>query len=502
MSDIDVKSIRFKLLGIILLGWCLLSWQLGEHNLWNDEYATSYMIQGSPQQVINNAANDFHPPLYYLLVHFWTEIAGTSDFSLRWPSIAASLLCLPLLAVITRRLVDSQVALWSVFFLSLAPAAIEFGRMARYYSLAMALGLLSTLLLVSALKSDKRIHWFGYAVSALGLLYTFYPSGILLLGQALAFVWPQRRRGHARNWFITIVLVSLAFAPWFLSVTASQSAKMTSGLNADLSRSLAGVVLGVISTGYTFSVGETIFPWFPVAWIGLLIVAGLLISGLTRSFRLTLPLAGLSLVSVTFISLVTTYIAVGTPFLEVPARSLFVLPFFVWLLAIGLGPLKSARRFWLVVSLLLLVWTVSIFNIFTRQQYLNPIYITPAKDAAEYIRAQAGPDDLVISEGDSVFSRYFPTGAGFPRQFDTQQIDQIQAALDSQPIQHVWLVTLGRDRTRNDDAVRLSDMLLLDRRLCATSGFVEQDPIYRQIKARLIGRDAYQYRLTVQEFCP
>jgi hypothetical protein len=38
--------------------------------------------------------------------------------------------------------------------------------------------------------------------------------------------------------------------------------------------------------------------------------------------------------------------------------------------------------------------------------------------------------------------------------------------------------------------------------LCATTGFAEQDPIYRELKSRLIGREAYQYRLTVQEFCP
>ena len=62
--------------------------------------------------------------------------------------------------------------------------------------------------------------------------------------------------------------------------------------------------------------------------------------------------------------------------------------------------------------------------------------------------------------------------------------------------------TLGHDRTRNELAARLSEMLQQSRQLCATIGFAEQDPIYRQIKTQLIGREAYQYRLTVQEFCP
>ncbi len=184
MRNSNLRPAQLTLLGIILLGWSLLSWHLGEPNLWIDEYNTFHMIQGSPQQVIRIAANDFHPPLYFLMLHFWAELAGTSDFSLRWPSIAASLLCLPLLAVLARRLADSRVALWSALLLCLAPAAIEFGRMARYYSLVMALGLLSTILLLIALQRGTWITWIAYALAALGLLYTFYPSGILLAGLA------------------------------------------------------------------------------------------------------------------------------------------------------------------------------------------------------------------------------------------------------------------------------------------------------------------------------
>ena len=496
------RAAQLALLGVILLGWGLLSWHLGDQNLWIDEFNTFHMIQGSPQQVINNAANDFHPPLYFLILHFWTELAGTSDFSLRWPSIAASLLCLPLLAVLARRLAGSPATLWSVLLLSLAPAAVEFGRMARYYSLAMLLGLLSTILLLIALKRGTWLNWIAYALSALGLLYTFYPNGILLAGQALIFIWPQRRQAAARRWLATMTIVGLAFAPWFLSVAAGQSARMSSGINADLSHSISGLVLGVVSATYTFSVGESLFPWFPVAWIGLLIVAGLVMISFRRSRRAALQLVVLGLVCIVFISLVTAYVAVGTPFLEVSARGLLALPYFMLLLALGLSAIKYVKRTWLVVGALALVWAVSLFNLFTRQQYLNPIYITPATEAADYVRAHADPADLVISDGDSVFPRYFSTGVNSPRQLDTQQIDQIQATLNEQPIKRVWLITLGRDRTRNDVAEHLSEFLQQDRRLCTTIGFAEQDPIYRQLKTSLIGREAYAYRLTVQEFCP
>jgi hypothetical protein len=42
------------------------------------------------------------------------------------------------------------------------------------------------------------------------------------------------------------------------------------------------------------------------------------------------------------------------------------------------------------------------------------------------------------------------------------------------------VATLGRDRTRNEVAASLSEVLQQSRRLCTTIGIAEQDPIYRQ----------------------
>ena len=157
MQNIDLKSTQLKFLGHHFTRLVFAHWQLGEHNFWINEYMTLHMIQGSPQQVINTAANDFHPPLYFLMLHFWSELMGTSDFSLRWPSIAASLLCLPLLVVVARRLADSRIALWSVLLLSLAPATIEFGRMARYYSWVTEHGCI-----VPGRRGRTISSWFGH----------------------------------------------------------------------------------------------------------------------------------------------------------------------------------------------------------------------------------------------------------------------------------------------------------------------------------------------------
>jgi hypothetical protein len=86
--------------------------------------------------------------------------------------------------------------------------------------------------------------------------------------------------------------------------------------------------------------------------------------------------------------------------------------------------------------------------------------------------------------------------------FYPEQAVEIQAYLAAHPSAAVWQVSLGRDRTRTEVPARLSEALQEARRLCATTGFAEQDPIYRQLKTRLIGREAYPYRVTLQKFCP
>ncbi len=86
--------------------------------------------------------------------------------------------------------------------------------------------------------------------------------------------------------------------------------------------------------------------------------------------------------------------------------------------------------------------------------------------------------------------------------FYPQQTAEIQTFLAAHTNAAVWQAMLGRDRTRTDVSAHLSEALQQNRRLCATIGFAEQDPIYRQFKTRLIGREAYQYRVTLQKLCP
>ena len=57
---------------------------LGDHSLWVDElFSLKYARLNLHDLLSEVAANDNHPPLYYVLLHFWVQAFGASEFALR-----------------------------------------------------------------------------------------------------------------------------------------------------------------------------------------------------------------------------------------------------------------------------------------------------------------------------------------------------------------------------------------------------------------------------------
>ena len=83
---IDDKSImsnhfnKLSLLSILFVGFLLRIYDLGTESIWYDEGCSlNFAVQE-----INNIffQNDKSPPLYYLFLHFWIKLFGTSEFFL------------------------------------------------------------------------------------------------------------------------------------------------------------------------------------------------------------------------------------------------------------------------------------------------------------------------------------------------------------------------------------------------------------------------------------
>jgi uncharacterized membrane protein YhaH (DUF805 family) len=485
------------------LATALVLAELQRPSYWIDEKISVDVATGqTAQQIVANVIDmERRPPMYHLGLWVWLELTGQNERMARLYSAIWLILLVPATYQLARRFADERSAVWSALLAATAPVLISYSQIIRYYSMVATLSALSFVLFWRIMQRPRK-PWIAYAVVTLGLLYCDYPAfGVVAAQNVLALWWWRSQPEHPR-WKWIGVQAGLAFLVllWFPVVLLQGTRDFGP---ADLTYSLSGIVLKIVYPFYAWLVGENIFPWTPWA-IGGAVIGGLLaLNGaidLWRRHRLGGWLIAFSLPFI-LSQVLLNRVATDSPFVNAPARSMACAALLLVLVGSGLRALKSRWLLSLALIGLLVPHAFSLINYYRGTDFINSIYNTPAREAAATIAARAQPGDVVVTEGDSIVAFYLPAVLQTSHFFPQQQAE-ILSYLTTHPSATVWLATLGRDRTRNDVAARLSEILLRSHRLCATTGFAEQDPIYRELKSRLIGREAYQYRLTVQEFCP
>jgi 4-amino-4-deoxy-L-arabinose transferase-like glycosyltransferase len=128
-----------------------------------------------------------HPQGYYFFMWGWTRVFGTSLIALRMPSVLFGVAAVLLLYMLATRLFDSRTGLVSAALLAANGHQIFWSQWARNYMVSCLLGIASTLLLVSLLRSQRREPGREAAYVALTwlALFTQLLSWGLLGGQIL-----------------------------------------------------------------------------------------------------------------------------------------------------------------------------------------------------------------------------------------------------------------------------------------------------------------------------
>ncbi len=191
-------------------------------SLWLDE-ALSVNIATLPIGEIPQALErDGHPPLYYVLLHFWTDLFGTGDVAVRALSGLFGLLLLPLVWIAGRRRGGALLAWLALAVMAVDPFVVRYAAETRMYALVMLLVLSGYMLLDDVLRRDRATWWrFALiAVDAAALLYTHYWSMWLLAAVGMVLAWRAwRTHDHAErrrmvSVLIALVIGALAFLPW------------------------------------------------------------------------------------------------------------------------------------------------------------------------------------------------------------------------------------------------------------------------------------------------
>jgi hypothetical protein len=193
--------------------------------MWLDEAQTVYIASRSVPDLFTALRHDGSPPLYYLVLHAWMTVFGTSNFSARALSGVFSVASLPLMAVTARRFGLAGRSSWlAILLLATCPFAVRYATEARMYSLLILLVLLALLAFERVWSVGGTWPVVGASLVTGALVLTHYWSLFLVATAFVAaafFAWRGVRA--ARRLLLPMVIGCLFFLPWLPSF-AYQSA--------------------------------------------------------------------------------------------------------------------------------------------------------------------------------------------------------------------------------------------------------------------------------------
>ncbi|MEU8240051.1 glycosyltransferase family 39 protein [Actinoplanes missouriensis] len=205
-----VPGLLMLAIGLVQAGRPVLSW---------DEVTSAEVSQRTVGQIVELARNvDAVFGCYYVFLHLWSGLAGTSEVALRLPSIVAMAGGVAVAAELGRRLFSARVGLVTGLILCLAPNTSRYAAEARPYAFACVFSVLAMLLLVVAVRRSSAYPWMGYGLSVtlLGLSHllalTTLTAHAVLVGLVLLRERGRRRR-LALTWGATVAVALLPVLP-------------------------------------------------------------------------------------------------------------------------------------------------------------------------------------------------------------------------------------------------------------------------------------------------
>lgn len=226
--------VPYLVLGLTLLGAVLRLWDLGGQSLWLDEVFTARVAPLDLAGILSAIRMDLDtPPLHPFIVHVFLAL-GDSEFVLRLPSAFASILCVPLVYVVARRMLGWQTGLLAAVLMACSPYAVYYAQEARMYGLVLMFSLLILYCLLRAMAvgdaapvptaRGTRRWWLGFVLSsALGLYTHFFcffvvSLAVLYAAMKLAIDWRAGQHsavlGRSRSLLLSLAAIAVLYLPW------------------------------------------------------------------------------------------------------------------------------------------------------------------------------------------------------------------------------------------------------------------------------------------------
>ncbi|MGN6325333.1 glycosyltransferase family 39 protein [Pseudolysinimonas sp.] len=185
-------------------------------SLWGDEAASLLSAERPlPTLFVELGHVDAVHGTYYLFLHFWIQVFGTSPFAIRFPSALAVGICAAGVVLLGRRMRSLPFGVAAGVIVAVLPRTTYVGEEARSYAMTMTVATWLTLILVVALTRHGRVRglWIAYGVLLAFGTYLFMYTALVAVGHALVLLVITRRRRVLRPFFFAAGAAAVAAAP-------------------------------------------------------------------------------------------------------------------------------------------------------------------------------------------------------------------------------------------------------------------------------------------------
>lgn len=341
---------------ILLLALVLRLWNINQ-SLWLDEAAQAIESRHAVDVILRNMPADFHPPFFHLLTHYWLKL-GEAEWVMRMLPVLLGLGSVVFTYLLAKELFGRKVALISSLFLAINPFHIYYSQELRPYMAGVFFAAASTYFLWKRITGNFK-WWVAYTGTVTAFFYTSYFAPFLIFGQFIFLLTSKVYRPKMTSFLISLAVTVGLFLPWVPQI--SSQLRISSSLAQDLPGWKDAVASPVVKslplTLVKFIIGQINFD--PLYFYGL--VAGVIVgvwgwiilrahNFKSAAWRYPFILFVLGLIIPIAFSL---YLQIASP-----KRLMYVLPFFVILLAYGLSKFKA---FYFKAVLTLLIALNSVF---------------------------------------------------------------------------------------------------------------------------------------------
>ena len=255
-----------------LLAFCLRVWRLDYQSLWRDEVdAVIFATRPLAEALAMFTRVGDNGPLYFLGLHGWINLAGSSEFAIRFPSAVFGVLAVLLTFQLGRMLISRQIGLIGALLMAVSPYHIWYSQEAKMYALISFLAPFSLLMLLHALRGGRRWLWPLWAALMAAFLYVHLFAAMMLL---VAFVWlavltplhrPRLSPALALA-ALAIIAAGLPVARWLIPVALTPA-------ETGYVRFSLGEMIAILLRNFSMGLRPASGPW-PVALFTILLVVG------------------------------------------------------------------------------------------------------------------------------------------------------------------------------------------------------------------------------------